>query len=74
MSELKLRAIGNSMGVVLPRELIARLKVNEGDILHAVDTKDGVLLTPLDPDFAEQMRVGRDVMRRYRDVLRALAK
>ncbi len=74
MSRLKLRAIGNSVGVVLPREVLARLKVNEGDVLHLIETKDGVMLTPLDPNVAEQVRLGRDVMRRYRDTLRVLAQ
>ncbi len=74
MSRLKLRAIGNSVGVVLPREVLARLKVNEGDVLHLIETKDGMMLTPLDPNVAEQVRLGRDVMRRYRDTLRVLAQ
>lgn len=75
MATLKLRAIGNSVGVVLPKELLAQLKVKEGDTLHAIAQPDGsVLLTPLDPDVAEQLQVGRDVMRRYRNVLRELAK
>lgn len=74
MTHLKVRAIGNSVGVVLPKEILARLKLSEGDIVHAVDTPDGVILTPLDPDIAEQVRVGREIMHRYRDTLRALAK
>ncbi len=72
--ELKVRAIGNSAGVVLPREVLARLKVREGDVLYLVDTKDGIILTPLDPEIAEQVRVGRDVMHRFRDTLRILAQ
>lgn len=74
MAELKLRAIGNSVGVVLPREVLARLKVGEGDVLHVIETKDGIMLTPLDPEVAEQVRVGRDVMHRFRDTLRTLAQ
>jgi putative addiction module antidote len=74
MSTLKLRAIGNSVGVVLPKDVLARLKVSEGDNLYAIDTKDGVMLTPLDPAVAEQLALGRDVMHRFRDTLRALAK
>lgn len=72
--ELKVRAIGNSVGVVLPRDILARLKVDAGDILHVVETKDGIILTPLDPNVAEQMRIGRDVMHRFRDTLRILAQ
>lgn len=75
MATLKLRAIGNSVGVVLPKELLAKLNVGEGDTLHAVEQPGGgLLLTTLDPTAAEQLRVGRDVMRRYRNVLRELAK
>ena len=74
MSTLKLRAIGNSIGVVLPKEILARLKVGEGDTLHVVETKDGIMLLPLDPNVAEQIRLGREVMHQYRDTLRALAQ
>ena len=74
MSTLKLRAIGNSIGVVLPKEVLARLKVGEGDTLHVVETKDGIMLLPLDPNVAEQIRLGREVMHQYRDTLRALAQ
>ena len=74
MAELKLRAIGNSVGVVLPRDVLARLKVDEGDVLHVVETKDGIILTPLDPEIAEQLRIGRDVMHRFRETLRILAQ
>lgn len=75
MATLKLRSIGNSVGVVLPRDLLARLNVGEGDTLHAVEQPGGgVLLTTLDPDSARQLEVGREVMRRYRNVLRELAK
>ena len=72
--ELKVRAIGNSVGVVLPRDVLARLKVDAGDVLHVVETRDGIILTPLDPDVAEQVRIGRDVMHRFRDTLRILAQ
>ncbi len=74
MATLKLRAIGNSVGVVLPKELLTALKVGEGDLLHVIESKDGVILTALDPKVAEQLRAGRDVMRRYRDTLRVLAQ
>jgi putative addiction module antidote len=74
MATLKLRAIGNSVGVVLPKEMLARLRVQEGDVLHVLETKDGVILTPLDPNVAEQVEAGREIMRRYRDTLRILSK
>ncbi len=74
MASLKLRAIGNSVGAVFPREVLARLGVKEGDVLHIVETKDGVMLTPLDPRVERQLEAGREVMRQYRDTLRILAQ
>lgn len=74
MVALKLRPFGNSVGVVLPKELLTRLKVGEGDTLYVTETPDGMQLTPLDPALQEQLRVGRQVMKKYRNVLRELAK
>lgn len=74
MSTLKLRAIGNSVGVVLPKEQLTRLGLQEGDPLHLVETPDGFRLTRANPDFVQQMEVARAVMRRRRAVLRELAK
>jgi putative addiction module antidote len=71
---LKVRAVGNSMGVVLPRDILARLRIGEGDILHVIETADGVRLVPYDPEFARQMEAARKVMRRRRAALRELAK
>ena len=75
MATLKLRAIGNSVGVVLPKELLAKLNLGEGDTLHVIEQPDGgLLLTTLDPDVAEQLALGRELMREYRETFRALAK
>lgn len=74
MHALKLTQIGNSMGVILPRELLAKLDLVKGDTLYAVDQPDGVRLTVADPDFAAQMDVARQVMKDRRAVLRELAK
>ncbi len=74
MSALKLRKIGNSVGVVLPKEVLARLRVSEGDKLFLHDTPDGIALSPRDAGFEEQMKVAREVMHRRRAVLRELAK
>ena len=74
MATLKLRAIGNSVGVVLPKELLARLRVGEGDTLQVVEAPDGLRLLRSDPEFERQMEVAREVMRRRRTVLRELAK
>jgi putative addiction module antidote len=74
MTTLKLTQIGNSVGVILPKEMLARLKVGKGDILHVIDSADGVRLTPHDPNFEVQMTAARSVMRKRRDVLHELAK
>ncbi|MBX6373092.1 MAG: AbrB/MazE/SpoVT family DNA-binding domain-containing protein [Acetobacteraceae bacterium] len=74
MTTLKLRAIGNSVGVVLPKELLARLKVQEGDTLYVIEAPDGFRLKRSDPVFERQMEEARRVMRRRRAVLRELAK
>lgn len=71
---LKLTRVGNSVGVVLPRELLDRLHVSKGDLLYLVETPSGVELTPYDPEVAEQMEVAEAVMREDRDVLRKLAE
>jgi putative addiction module antidote len=74
MHSLKLTQIGNSVGVILPRELLAKLGMAKGDTIYAVDQPDGVRLTVADPDFAAQMDVARRVMKERRAVLRELAK
>lgn len=74
MSTLKLRAIGNSVGVVLPKELLAEMSVTEGDTLSVVRTPDGIRLTRSDPAFEEQMAVARRQMKRWHNVLHELAK
>ena len=74
MSALKLTAIGNSVGVILPKEVLARLGVGKGDTLFAVETEHGLRLTTTDPEFEAQMAVARRVMKKRRAVLRELAK
>jgi putative addiction module antidote len=74
MSVLKLTAIGNSVGVILPKELLAKLGVAKGDTLFAVATDNGIRLTTTDPDFEAHMDVARDIMKKRRAVLRELAK
>ena len=71
---LKLTQIGNSVGVILPKEVLARLKVQKGDSLFVTDLPDGVALQPYDQEFAEQMELARQIMRERRNVLRELAK
>lgn len=73
--ELKVRKIGNSLGVVLPKEALTRLNANEGDTLVITDTPDGGFrLTADKGDFAQQMKVAEDIANRYRNALRELAK
>jgi putative addiction module antidote len=74
MQTLKLTQIGNSIGVILPKEVLARLKLDRGDTLHLTDTPDGIALTPYDPAFEEQLALGREFMHDYRNTFRALAK
>ncbi|MDO5624312.1 MAG: AbrB/MazE/SpoVT family DNA-binding domain-containing protein [Pseudomonadota bacterium] len=71
---LKITQIGNSLGVILPKELLAHLKVGKGDSLFVTDVPDGVALRPFDDTFAEQMTLAREIMKEYREVLRELAK
>jgi putative addiction module antidote len=73
--ELKLRKIGNSLGIVLPKEALAHLKVEEGDTLTLTEgTENSVRLTPNSEGFDRQMAVVQDLMKRYRNTLRELAK
>ena len=75
MVELKLRKFGNSLGVVLPKEVVSRLNSAEGDALFLVEAADGsYLLTPYDPDFQNKMKKADDIISRYRDTLHVLAK
>ena len=71
---LKLTTIGNSVGLILPREILSRLRVGKGDELHLVETPNGFELTPYRPDFADQMDMAEEIMRENRDVLRKLAQ
>jgi putative addiction module antidote len=74
MQTLKLTKIGTSTGVVIPKEMLNRLKVEKGDSLFAVETPEGYLLTPYDPTVEEQLKAGRDFMKKYRETFKALAK
>jgi putative addiction module antidote len=74
MTTLKLTQIGNSVGVILPKEMLARLKLEKGDTVFVTDTPEGVALTPYDPTLEEQLRLGREFMREYRDTFHQLAK
>ncbi len=72
--KLKITTIGNSAGVILPKELMARLRLEKGDELFALETPDGVKLTTYDPQLAAQMEVAEKVMHRRRNLLHKLAQ
>ena len=72
--ELKLRKIGNSVGLVLPKEALAQLNAQEGDTITLTDAKDGLRLTTGNADFIKSMAIFEDLSRRYRNTLRELAK
>jgi len=72
--KLKITTIGNSTGVVLPKEILERLRVEKGDSIFAVETQNGIELTPYDPEFAAQIEIAERVMREDRDALRKLAE
>ncbi|ENO86973.1 AbrB/MazE/SpoVT family DNA-binding domain-containing protein [Thauera linaloolentis] len=72
--KLKITAVGNSAGVILPKELLARLRVEKGDELYAIETPDGIRLTVYDSALAAQMAVAEQVMREDRQVLHQLAQ
>jgi putative addiction module antidote len=70
----KVTQIGNSIGLILPKEATARLKIKKGDIVFLTETSDGYTLSPYDPEFETQMNLARQGMAEYRNALRELAK
>jgi putative addiction module antidote len=73
MNTLKLTTVGNAVGVVLPEEILSKLRVEKGDTLYVVETPEGIELTAYRPDFAAQMDAAEEIMRENSDVLRKLA-
>ena len=73
-NKLKVTTVGSSVGIVLPKDILARLRVEKGDTLYAVETPNGIELTAYDEEFAEQMSVAERVMREDRDALKKLAE
>jgi putative addiction module antidote len=71
---LKITTIGNSTGIILPKELLEKLRVSKGDTLFAIETSRGIELTAYNPEVAEQMKLAEQVMREDRDALRKLAQ
>lgn len=71
---LKLRRFGGSLGVIIPKNVVDSLALEEGEELHATVTSDGLYLTPFDPDFADALDDAREFMRSHRDAFRELSK
>ena len=74
MHTLKLRKIGSSVGIILPKEMLETLHLSEGDQIFADATKDGLQLTPYDPDFEAAMEAFGRTRKKYRNALHQLAK
>ena len=74
MHTLKLTQVGNSVGVILPKDALARLQLEKGDTIYMTETPNGYRLTVTDPAFEEQMTAARKIMKRYRATLAELAK
>jgi len=75
MVELKVRRFGNSLGVVLPREVVSRLRTSDGERLFLIEAPDGTYrLTPYDPNFEKKITKAEEIISRYRNTLHALAK
>ncbi len=72
--KLKITTVGNSAGVVLPKELLTRLRLDKGDTLYVTELPDGIKLMPFDPVLAKQMEVAEGVMRRRRTLLHKLSE
>jgi putative addiction module antidote len=72
--ELKLRKVGNSVGILLPKQALTHLKIGEGDTVCLTDATDGSVRLTANPEVSRQMEVVQDVMQRYRNTLRELAK
>ena len=74
IATVKVTTVGNSVGVTLPKEVLAKLRVGKGDMLCVTETPDGLLLTPYNAEFARAMEAAEVIMRENRDALKALAR
>jgi putative addiction module antidote len=74
MVHLKVRRFGNSLGIVLPKEVINRLHTADGQPLFLIEAPDGYRLTPYDPSFEQKLAKAEDIINRYRNTLHELAK
>jgi len=74
MIKVKVTAVGNSMGILLPKEALSKMKAGKGDTLYLVESPEGYTLTPYEKDFGNQIEVAEKVMKKYRNALHKLAK
>ena len=74
MLKVKITAIGNSMGIVLPKEALTKLRVDKGDVVYLIDSPEGLTITPYQQDFSAQLDAAEKVMKKYRSALHELAK
>ncbi|MEO0348126.1 MAG: AbrB/MazE/SpoVT family DNA-binding domain-containing protein [Pseudomonadota bacterium] len=74
MTTIKVTTVGNSSGIVLPKDVLTKLRVSKGDKLYAIETPYGVELTSYDPEFSSQMDVAEKIMLENRDILKKLAE
>ena len=74
MRTLKITAVGNSAGVILPKEVLERLRVSKGDALYLIEEPDGYKITPYNQEFVEQMSLAESIMRDDKDVLKVLSR
>jgi putative addiction module antidote len=74
MPSLKIIEVGNSAGVILPKEVLEKLRASKGDVLYLAEDRDGYRITPYDESFVKQMEAAEEIMREDRDVLKFLSK
>ena len=74
MTTVKLTAIGNSVGVIFPKEILAKLRVDKGDLLYISEVPEGMIIRSYDDKFARHMAAAEQIMRENRDALRRLAE
>ncbi len=74
MLKVKVTSVGNSMGILLPKEALSKMKATKGDTLYLVEGPEGYTLTPYQQDFDSQMDAAEEIMKRYKNTLRELAK
>ena len=72
--ELKLRKVGNSVAMIVPKHVRQKMGVKEGDTIYLTETPDGYRISPYDPEFGQQMELARKVQAKHRDALHELAK